>query len=57
MLHFNKTQVILVGRPVGGGGGGGGGGGSTLTARTGSNTKPFGVCSLHVAGGVRAARL
>lgn len=40
MLRFNKAQVIPVGRPVGGPGGGGGGVGSTLTTRTGSNTKP-----------------
>ena len=49
MPHFNKTQVILVGRPVGGPGGGGVG--STLDTRRGSNTNQFGVCNLRVAGG------
>ena len=48
MPQFNKTQVILVGRPVGGPGGGVG---STLDTRRGSNTNQFGVCNLRVAGG------
>ena len=52
--HFNKTQVKLVGRPLGGPGGGGVG--STLDTRRGSSTNQFGVCSLRVAGGLRAAR-
>ena len=49
MPQFNKTQVILVGRPVGGPGGGGVG--SSLDTRRGSNTNQFGVCNLRVAGG------